>query len=278
MTHPKEDGPARNFWGGREMTWHLLRPPLRPSPIDLGYLRETVREWKQQHERRPRLLLLGVTPEVYQLAEAEGVHLFAADLSREMVRVVWPGPRQRVMCADWTRLPLRGGTRDIASCDGGYILLDQQRQIDFARSLHRVLIPGGRLLLRVFIPREPPEKPEEILDDLRAGKIASVHALKLRFMSCDHGGAGGIRGRDIWRLVHDSIAELPALASKLGWKPESLITLETMRHSDITYFQPSHDDVVRRFTAEPGGFRLLRRERPEYDLGDQAPTYIFQRE
>ena len=271
------DRGARNHWGGRENTWHLLRPPLRPGPTDIGYLRETIRDWQRQEGRSPRLLLLGVTPEVYHLAQAEGAPLLAADLSPEMIRIVWPGSRKAVICAEWTRLPLQEGSRDIASCDGGFILLQGNPQADFVRSMRRVLSTRGRLLLRIFMTRTPPEKPEEILSDLKDGQVGSVHEMKLRLMSCDHGGANGISGQEIWRRVHEEVPDLAKLASKLGWQEGSLKTLESMKDSGIVYFQPTHDEVLKRFTADPGGFRLLRIEKPAYPRGDQCPTYVFER-
>jgi SAM-dependent methyltransferase len=268
---------VRNAWGGREKTWNLLRPPLRPGPQDIGYLKETIHDWQREQHGTPRLLLLGVTPEVYHLARAESARLLAADLSPEMIRIVWPGPKKDVICADWTRLPLEAGSRDIASCDGGFILMNRKREVDFVQSMGRVLSPGGRLLLRIFMTRNPPEKPEQILCELKEGMIGSVHELKLRLMSCDYGSDAGVSGREVCRMVYAAVPDLPDLATKLGWEAGSLVTLDTMRDSDIRYFQPTHEAVLARFTANPGGFTLLRVEKPDYAAGDQCPTYIFRR-
>ena len=268
--------PVRDSWSARRETWNLVGSPLRPSSVDIGYLARAIEECREGF-KLPRLLLLGVTPEVYQLALAQDYEITAVDYSLGMVRAVWPGPRRRAVCADWRQMPLKDGSRDIATCDGGYVLLNASQKAEFARSLHRVLTPGARLLLRIFVKRLQPDRPEDVLDDLRAGRIGSIHVLKLRCMAWDANEEGNT-ACVIWKTLHEGISDFPSLARKLGWTEDDLVTLDVMKESTIRYHCPTREDVLACLTRSPGGFRLLRTEEPPYESGEQTPTYVFERE
>src|SRR5271155_1271552 len=87
-------------WGAIARQWDRLGAPLRPSAEDLDFFTATVDEWSQQYGA-PRVLLLGVTPEIYHLRWPCGTHLLAADHTRSMIDSVWPGPAEQVILADW---------------------------------------------------------------------------------------------------------------------------------------------------------------------------------
>ena len=59
--------------------WNLLGPPLRPSRDDVAILEGVV----QSLHTAPRVLLLGVTPELATLAWPAGTELVAVDRVRE---------------------------------------------------------------------------------------------------------------------------------------------------------------------------------------------------
>jgi hypothetical protein len=86
-------GGWRNFAG----VYGRLRPPLRPSPIDVANLSRAI-----SHDDK-RILLLGVTPELSVL----GRELTAVDNSPSMLARVWPGDQtlRRAVIGDWTNLP-----------------------------------------------------------------------------------------------------------------------------------------------------------------------------
>jgi hypothetical protein len=117
-----------------------------------------------------------------------------------------------------------------------------------------------------------------VLKDLRAGRIGSIHALKLRCLAWEESRGEGNEAGDIWKTVHGGIGDLPALARKIGWTEDDLLTLDVMKESTIRYHCPTREEVLACLARSPGGFRLLRIEEPPYESGEQAPTYVFERE
>jgi len=53
-------------WSQLALQWSQVGPPLRPAPQGLGFYWGAVREWVRGHGA-PRVLLVGVTPELYHL-------------------------------------------------------------------------------------------------------------------------------------------------------------------------------------------------------------------
>ena len=79
-------------WAKVARNWKLLGPPLRPSQEDVRFSEEAVGAWRGQGAP-PRVLLLGVTPELYALPWREGTDFLAVDRTMEAIEAVWPGPR-----------------------------------------------------------------------------------------------------------------------------------------------------------------------------------------
>ena len=75
----------------------------------------------------------------------------------------------------------------------------------------------------------------------------------------------------------DAVPDLGELASDLGWPPEELRTIEAYRDSTATYYLAAADEVSDMFCRTPGGFDLLRRCRPSYELAECFPTLVLQR-
>lgn len=89
-----------SHWLEAARLWQFLGPPLRPAAEDVGFLKDAVREWTAAQAAPPRVLLLGVTPEIYGLPWPEGTDFLAADRTQAMIDVVWPGPRDAARHTD----------------------------------------------------------------------------------------------------------------------------------------------------------------------------------
>ena len=192
-------------WSSIAAQWEQTASPLRPSPEDTQAYLRLCEPWIARHGA-PRVLLLGVTPEIYRLPWPQGHDLLAVDRSAAMIAHVWPGPARQVILADWLDLPLPAGSRDLAFCDGGLHLIDHPRgQRQLIEQLHRVIVPGGLCLLRLFAPPAEQESPETVLAELLAGRIPSLNVLKLRLgMAMQPSAEAGIRHCDIRQQESDS--------------------------------------------------------------------------
>ena len=264
-------------WPFMAQYWAQIGTPLRPSQEDLaGYLR-FVREWVCRHGA-PRVLLLGVTPEIYGLPWPEGHDFVAVDRTRAMIDHVWPGREDQLVECGWLDLTLPSGSRDLVLCDGGLQLLDypfQQRRL--VERLHDVLAPGGLCVIRLFTPPATDESPAAVLGDLFAGGIENLNLLKLRLgMALQESAGTGVELRTVWRTLRDVAADWERLAVRLGWPLEHLRAIDAYRDSEARYHFVSTDQAVELFCG--GGRFICRGQRaPRYALGERCPIVAFER-
>ena len=265
-------------WQEMARLWQQIGPPLRPAPQDVGFFTAAVQEWIGQWGR-PRVLLLGVTPEIYRLPWPAGTDILAVDRAQAMIDAVWPGPREAVQCTDWLSLQAADSSRDIVLCDGGLHLLnypeEQQRLVGL---LGRVLSEHGIFILRLFVPPAERERPEVVLADLLAGRISSLNVLKLRLgMALLESAAQGVELGTVWQTVHEVAPDLAALAQQIGWPVEHTLALNAYRGRESRYHFVTVEQVIEMFCHAPGGFEVLRLENPTYELGERCPTLILRR-
>jgi SAM-dependent methyltransferase len=275
---PSPPATDRDHWPELARRWRLLGPPLRPQDEDVRAYQAVI-DGRPAGSRPPRVLLLGVTPEIYRLRWPEGTDFQAADRARAMIEAVWPGPREAARCEDWTALRLPDASRDVVLCDGGLHLLSYpEGQAALVRSLRRVLAPGGLCLLRLFVPPREPEPPSRVLADLRAGRIPDSNLLKLRLgMSLQREAGEGVRLADVWDAFAEGEADPEALATRAGWAPDEVRAIEAYRGSESRYHFVTVAEAKQLFCRAPGGFEAIALREPSYPLGERCPLLVLRR-
>ena len=267
-----------DHWPGIAEHWRQIGPPLRPTEQDIQYCLDAAQGWIRR-QGVPHVLLLGVTPELYRLPWPKGTDILAVDRSQAMIDAAWPGPKDAVRCMDWLAMELPDASRDLAFCDGGLHLLsypEQQRRL--ARLLRNVLSDHGLCILRLYVPPPRCEPPQAVLDDLLKGAIPNVNVLKLRLaMSLLDDCARGVELGKVWQVLHQVAPDLNELASRIGWQPESMLSIEPYRGSKLRYYFVTVDQVKNMFCRNPGGFEMCRLCTPSYESGKQYPTIVFRR-
>jgi SAM-dependent methyltransferase len=265
-------------WAKVARNWELYGPPLRPSREDLRFSEEAVGAWRGQGSP-PRVLLLGVTPELYRLAWREGTDFLAVDRSIEVIEAVWPGPREAVRCEDWLEMKLPAASRDIVLCDGGLNLLaypDEQQRL--ASILGEVLAEEGLCILRLFVRPAEKETRDAVLTDLLAGRIADMNVLKLRLWAAlQETPSQGVELDTVWRAVQGAAGSLDELALKLGWPLEETLFINAYRDSTTRYWVGTVDEVAKIFCQDAGGFELAGVHVPSYECGPLCPTVVLRR-
>jgi hypothetical protein len=258
--------------------WQQVGPPLRPAPQDVAFCQDVVREWAGQGGP-PRVLLLGVTPELYRLPWPKGTDFLAVDHTQAMIDMVWPGPKEAAQCADWLALALPDGSRDVVLCDGGLQFLGYpQEQRQLARLLRGILSDQGLFILRLFVPSPQRESPDAVLDDLLAGRVPNLNVLKLRlWMSMQASAEEGVELATVWSAIHEAAPDLAALASRIGWTLEHMRVINAYRGSAERYHLVTVDQVLDLFCGSPGGFAVHSVRVPSYELGRQCPTVVLRR-
>src|SRR5688572_27903656 len=107
---------------------------------------------------------------------------------------------------------------EIVVCDGGALQIpfpDGPRQQ--VRYLSRVVAPGGHVVIRVFVPPARAERPDEVLADLLAGRIANLNLLKLRLLIAMQPDAeSGVELARVWDAVDRVAPDYQVFADRIG--------------------------------------------------------------
>jgi SAM-dependent methyltransferase len=255
--------------------WSHLGPPLRPSADDTAVVQRVVADLGGG----AHAVVLGLTPEIIACTWPTDITLSAVDHSPAMIRALWPpanGPaNSRVVLSDWCAMPIPSGTIDLVAGDGCYILQNfPAGYLALTREVRRVLRPGGRFVIRVFLRPERLESVTDIARALAGGEIGSVHALKLRLLAALHGASGeGSRLDDVWQAWAPMSSLLPAqLAGVRGWTAEEIVGIESYRGMDSRYFLPTLTELRQTLCAF---FREVECAWVRHELADRCPTLVL---
>jgi ubiquinone/menaquinone biosynthesis C-methylase UbiE len=142
---------ARGYWDRLALRWRIAEP-LAPSREDIDWFEERT---ARNVPRGARALLLGVTAGIATMRWPDATKLAATDWSSGMLKNVWPtrgAPDQTsLICADWRELPIARGVVDLIAGDGCYTALGNIANASLLnKEMHRVLKPGGAVLMRCF--------------------------------------------------------------------------------------------------------------------------------
>ena len=254
--------------------WSHLGSPLRPAPDDTAAIQRAADGLGDD----ARVVVLGLTPEIVGCDWPAEVHLSAVDHSPAMIAALWPperGPANaEAIRADWCAMPIAPGTVDLVAGDGCYVLLAHPNGYEnLTRSVWRVLRPGGRFAIRVFLR---PDRPESVADIAHAmATIGSVHALKLRLLAAVHGASGaGSRLDDVWQAWKSLPPSPDALAGIRGWTAEEITGIESYGGMDARYYLPTLAEFRQSVAAY---FDEIECSFGSHELGDRCPTFVFVR-
>ena len=256
--------------------WSQFGPPLRPWPDDSAVVQRAA----STLDAGAHVVVLGLTPEIIACDWPIDVKLSAVDHSPAMIEQLWPpakGPIDaEVILTDWTAMPFEAGTIDLVAGDGCYVLQTwPDGYAALTREVARVLRSGGRYVIRVFLRPDEAESVSEIACDLAAGRISSVHAIKLRLLAAVHGTSGvGSRLDDVWQAWKGMPALPQALAGKRGWTAEEIVGIESYAGLDARYYLPT----LAEFRHSLGSsLRELECVFGRNELAERCPTLVLAR-
>jgi len=223
------------------------------------------------------LLLLGVTPEIVQLAWPGQVRLLALDRSDEMISWVWrpnPGISSAVQRARWQEMPVEHRSMEVVVGDGSLNVLERMEDYpEVLSEVARVLKPGGLLVVRCFVRPDERESLENIMTAALAGEIESFHALKWRIaMASSDEGNFNVDLRDVFASLNHLFPDRDVLAKRTGWLRESVETIDAFDGVASLLTFPTLSAL---FKACAPYFEPVKIERGHYELAECCPTIAF---
>ncbi len=267
-------------WNAHAARWRLIGAPLRPAPADIEYLTASVARLCPPREAATpgHGLLLGVTPEIADIAWQPPLRLVAVDKSEGMVKAVWPGDTatRRALVGDWLTLELPEAPFDLAVGDGIFsIFAFPEGYTQLATSLAKVIKPAGLLSVRLFCRPESTESLDAVFGALFAGAIGNFNVFKWRLAMALQGDATrGVRLADIWSTFCERAGSVGRVAERTGWLEPVVATIAGYRDVEDRYSFSTEREVLESLGR---AFELVETWRPQYELGERCPHLSFRR-
>jgi hypothetical protein len=253
-------------WNTFHRRWAQLRPPLRPTPAVAAAIAAAIAGHGDS------ALLLGVTPELADIAEAT----LALDWSEPMIAEVWPGDTdaRRAVLGDWRSMPWRRRRFSAVIGDGSLNVLDYADYPALFGELGRVLLPGARLALRVY--EAPTDGPpvEALRRETLAGRAGGFHAFKWRLamalVAAD--GDASVALRDIHEAFERAFPNRQALGAATGWAAAEIGEIDAYAGSETRYSFPTRAELLAALPARFANPRFVAAG--EYELAERCPILV----
>jgi hypothetical protein len=123
----------------------------------------------------------------------------------------------------------------------------------------------------VFLPGSPPESPEDVVRDLRAGRIRGFHAFKWR-LNASLVRNSVVRLGDVWEAWRGLVPDAQSLLAELGWSEALTATIDVYRDRPEIYAFPVEGAILE--TARDS-FVLESRHIGSYELAERCPTLVL---
>jgi SAM-dependent methyltransferase len=221
-----------------------------------------------------RTLLLGVTPELAIVSQ----RTIAVDRSGGSLASIWPGndAARTAVQGNWLDLPFPRAAFAGAIGDGSFNCLDfphGYRRV--LRELARVIRPGGRICVRVYVTPESCESLSEVRAATLAGRVSNVDALKWRLAHalCAARKDANLPVRAIWAAFNCAFPDRDALLGATGWTADDLAHIDAYAVLPDTFSFPTLDQVFS--VVSESVFKSHLAATTGYELADRCPILVL---
>ena len=234
---------SESMWRKQSRQWQHVGAPLRPTEEDQHLLFSVART--VLNHPAPRLMVMGVTPEVVNLPWPADAHLTAVDRCEQMIARVWQ-PHEAISsaveCADWHRLPFEDKRFQLVIGDGCTTQFEGESDyLEIFAELSRVLRDDGLLTMRCFIRPDTPESLDAVVTAAHAADINNFGSLKWRLAMAlvGHSQDMVIPVTRITEAFDELFPDRDALATEANWAREEIDTIDAYRDNRVCYTFPT---------------------------------------
>lgn len=155
---PKENFLGKADWGDAALKWNRYFSPFRPSAGDIKNYEDILR----QVARKEKILILGATPELRDIAARFGSEIVVVDSSQDMIEKMTKfmksnrGVNEKRLNVDWFSLSgvLKDNYFDVILGDLVLRNITAARQEEFLDKISRLIAPGGIFIARIHFINE----------------------------------------------------------------------------------------------------------------------------
>jgi hypothetical protein len=169
--------------------------------------------------------------------------LTAVDRSETMIHSFWPGDikgSRRLIRSDWFAMPFHRSTFHLIVGDGVFNFMSfPEGYRHFAQMLSDLLLPFGRICVRVFTQLPEKEKTEEVIESLHRNETIDYFIFRYRLAtSLQPSAEEGIyvTADSLDQYLTENGNLLPELYAKSGYvRPKTILTDPTKSDYRISY-------------------------------------------
>jgi SAM-dependent methyltransferase len=265
-------------WSRQSERWSNVGPPMRPSLSDIALMKslaiDTLNDIKLN---RYEVAVLGVTPEIIQIAWPGNTNLTAFDQSEEMIKKLWR-PNQHiksdVKLSTWQTLPLKDGDINLVIGDGCLTPLPSEEvYLDVLKELKRVLAAEGKIIMRCFVRDSEVKDIESIVQSVQLKKIENFGSLKWKIaMALVDPESSRVEIKKISQTFNQLFKDRQTLAKNNKWPIQTIDTIDIYESMSGHLTFPTLDRLLEIFEEF---FVVDQVITLDYEMAKNCPTIVL---
>ncbi|OGY53587.1 MAG: hypothetical protein A3B15_03375 [Candidatus Buchananbacteria bacterium RIFCSPLOWO2_01_FULL_45_31] len=165
------------WWQTFGKTWMTLTAPARPPKSVIKIFEKQFLNFIKKNKRRPRVLILGCTPEYRSFCAKYRLPVIFADINPQMKKAMdmileRKNPNERFIHSDWLKIgqKIPAGSIDFVLGDFSTNNIMYADWPKLFANINKVLAPGGRFMPRDYVAKEKRMTKAEIFRKIKRTK------------------------------------------------------------------------------------------------------------
>jgi SAM-dependent methyltransferase len=266
---------ANSIWGTQVDIWPTIPSPFSPSSEDLRLYQQACPPELLAEGSAPRILVLGVTPQLTNAPWPRDAELHAVDYDEQMIATLWK-PREGAQCHQvrWQDMPFEDAYFDVIVGDCAFNALPSQDEYEgVLRQVARVRRPGAPLITRFFVQPDPRPTLAQVVD-LARSELADLSppAKRLLVYMASSDAESRLCNPEGAERIREQWGDLESFLGAMGQTPEDMELTKLVLTFDQRVHYPNEQDIRRRFAPFFGDIGFTY---PATTIGQRCPIVRF---